>query len=164
MSTTGTESPRDGVPEQAVGYEDNDRLLVAPEIRAVRPSGAFFSTVGDLAKWDAALQTSDVLTEATRREMWERVTLNDGTTDPWGLGWQLGELFDRRMVHHWGGMIGFRAGVAKFVDDGLTIIVLMNLSDVDIGTIVLRLARHYLRLEQPPANLPKERPWTPPTP
>ena len=156
MSTTGTTSPRGSVPEQAVGYQDNDQLEVAPEIAAVRPSGAFFSTVGDLAKWAAALEASDILTETSRRQMGERVTLNDGSTEPWGLGWQVEPMADHRRVYHWGGMIGFRSAFTRYVDEGLTFIVLMNLDDVDLGTLMWRLAQLHLPpepQEPPPPNV-----------
>ena len=49
-----------------------------------------------------------------------------------------------RLIHHPGGMPGFRSDIARFVDDDLTIIVLMNLDDVDIGSIVNGLAQLYL--------------------
>jgi hypothetical protein len=41
-------------------------------------------------------------------------------------------------------MPGFRAGFARFVDDRLTIVVLMNLDDVDLDSIVRGVAAFYL--------------------
>jgi hypothetical protein len=55
-------------------------------------------------------------------------------------------------VYHGGGMIGFRAGLARFVDAGLTVIVLMNLDDVDLDAIVRGVASLYL-----PAAVPETR-------
>jgi hypothetical protein len=49
------------------------------------------------------------------------------------------------MRYHWGGMPGFRAAFARLVDDRLTIIVLMNLDDVDVESIVYGIAVLYLR-------------------
>ena len=144
MNVTRTTSTRDSVPNRAVGYRDNDRLLVATDWPALRPSGAFLSTVLDLARWDSVLHTSDVLRDSTRRQMWEPVRLNDGTSYRYGFGWQVDSLGGHRMVHHAGGMPGFRAGFARFVDQRLTVIVLMNLDDVDLGSIVAGVARLYL--------------------
>jgi hypothetical protein len=76
--------------------------------------------------------------------MWEPVRLDDGTSYPYGFGWQLDSLGGHRTVHHGGGVPGFRAGFARFVDDGLTVIVLMNLDDVDLESIVRGVARVYL--------------------
>jgi CubicO group peptidase (beta-lactamase class C family) len=123
------------LPTRAVGYSDNNRLLVAPDSRALRPSGAFLSTVVDLGKWDAALYTDKILTEASRRQMWTPVTLANGTTHPYGFGWELVSFRDRRLVYHSGGMPGFRAQFARF-DEKLTVIALMNLDDVDPDVIV----------------------------
>jgi len=41
-------------------------------------------------------------------------------------------------------MPGFRAGFARFVEDRLTVIVLMNLDDVDIDSILNGVAALYL--------------------
>ena len=131
----------------AQGYVDNKDLRDAPPWIAIRPSGAFLSTVLDYAKWDAALYTDRVLTAASRQQMWAPVTLNSGQTAPYGFGWMIGQVRGQRLVHHSGGMPGARAAFARFVDAGLTIIVLMNLDDVDIESIVNGLAELHL-----PAN------------
>jgi CubicO group peptidase (beta-lactamase class C family) len=144
MDATRVTSKTASLPNRAVGYQDNDRLLVARDWPALRPSGAFVSTVLDLAKWDAALYTSEVLRDSTRRQMWESVTLKDGTSSPYGLGWRLDSLSGHRMAYHTGTMSGFRAGFARFVDSGLTVIVLMNLDDADIESIVRGVATLYL--------------------
>jgi D-alanyl-D-alanine carboxypeptidase len=132
------------LPTRAVGYSDNHKLLIAPDWRALRPSGAFFSTVVDLAKWDAALYTDKILTEASRRQMWTPVTLNNGKSHPYGFGWELVLFRDRRLVYHSGGVPGFRAQFARFADDKLTVIVLMNLDDVDPDVIVRGVMSIYI--------------------
>ena len=86
MNTTYTTNTTEKVPNRAVGYRDNDKLLNAGDWAALRPSGAFLSTVLDLAKWDAVLNTDRILTESTRRQMWTPVTLNDGSSGPYGFG------------------------------------------------------------------------------
>jgi D-alanyl-D-alanine carboxypeptidase len=132
------------LPNRALGYSDNRKLLIAADSRALRPSGAFLSTVADLAKWDAALYADKILTDASRRQMWTPVRLNNGTPHPYGFGWELSTFRDRRLVYHSGGVPGFRAQFARLVDDKLTIIVLMNLDDVDPDVIVRGLTAIYL--------------------
>jgi D-alanyl-D-alanine carboxypeptidase len=132
----------------AQGYVDNDTLRDAPLWVALRPSGAFLSTVRDLAKWDAALRTESILTASTRRQMWRPVTLNDGSTYPYGFGWMMATVLGHRLVHHPGGMPGFRSDIARFVDDDVTFIVLINLDDVDIDRIIGGLAAVYLTKAQ----------------
>jgi D-alanyl-D-alanine carboxypeptidase len=152
MNSTWPTNTTERVPNRAQGYVDNDALRDAPDWIALRPSGAFLSTVLDLAKWDATLYTDKVLSEATRREMWTPVTLNNGSSYPYGFGWMFVDVGGHRLVHHPGGMPGARADLARFVDDGLTIIVIMNLDDVDINAIVSGLARLYLPARTPSQN------------
>jgi D-alanyl-D-alanine carboxypeptidase len=151
MNSTRT-TTTERVPNFAQGYVDNDAPREAPEWAAVRPSGAFLSTVLDLARWDAALYTENILTASTRRQMWTPVTLNDGKSYPYGFGWMFGSVRGHRLVHHPGGMPGFRADIARFVDDGLTIIVLMNLDDVDIDAILEVIASAYFPERAPAGN------------
>lgn len=149
MNTTFTTNTKASLPNRAQGYSDNDKLLPADDWPALRPSGAFISTVLDLAKWDAVLNTDKLLSDSTRRQMWTPVKLNNGTSYPYGFGWQLGEFRGRKLVHHSGGMPGFRARFARLVDDHLTIIVLMNLDDVDVNSIVEGVAALYLPAPMP---------------
>jgi CubicO group peptidase (beta-lactamase class C family) len=137
-------STKDRIANLAQGYVDNQDVRDAPAWIAIRPSGAFLSTVLDLAKWEAALYTDRVLTAASRRQMWTPVTLNSGQSAPYGFGWMIGQVKGQRLVHHSGGMPGARAAFARFVDAGLTIIVLINLDDVDIDSIVNGLAELHL--------------------
>lgn len=129
---------------RAQGYIDNDRLLEAPDWPALRPSGAFVSTVLDLARWERAMTTGAVLSERTRHEMWAPVRLADGSDGPFGLGWQIGDTRERRLVFHLGGLPGFRAAYVRYPDDGLTVIALMNLNDVDPLRIIGGVANLYL--------------------
>jgi D-alanyl-D-alanine carboxypeptidase len=144
MHSTYPTNTKERIPTLTLGYVDNDAPRDAPLWQALRPSGAFLSTVLDLAKWDAMLYTESVLSESTRRQMWTPVTLNDGKSYPYGFGWMIGNVGGHRVVHHSGGMPGARSSFARFVDEGLTFILLMNLDDVDIDSIVGGLAKLYL--------------------
>lgn len=145
MNTTYPTNTKANVADRALGYADNDKLLGAADWPALRPSGAFLSTVLDMAKWDAMLNTEKILSESSRQQMWTPVKLNNGTSYPYGFGWFLAEIRGRKVVHHTGGMPGFRAGFMRFLDsDRLTVIVLMNLDDVDITSIVNGVTAVYL--------------------
>jgi CubicO group peptidase (beta-lactamase class C family) len=127
MTATRTTTTTDIVQHRARGYRwQNDRYLNAQELLAVRPSGAFLSTVLDLAAWDAALYTDRILTNASRKEMWTPVTLTDGKTHGYGFGWLIDTVEARRLVSHGGSLPGFRAEISRFLDDSLTVIVLTN--------------------------------------
>ena len=79
MAATRTTTTTELVAHRARGYTWRDSGYVnSPEFLALRPSGAFLSTVLDLAKWDAALYEDRVLTKASRDAMWTRVGLTGG--------------------------------------------------------------------------------------
>jgi hypothetical protein len=77
--------------------------------------------------------------------MWTAVTLNDGTTYPYGFGWQVEEIDGRKVVRHTGGMTGFRTHSLRFLQDRVTVIVLANGSEAMPDTIAVDVARHYLK-------------------
>ena len=135
---------REPVTNRAVGYTDNDKLQEVRDGLALHPAGGYLSTALDLAKWDAVLYTDDILSDATRRQMWTPVTLNDGTSYPYGFGWELGTLRGHRQVHHGGETSGFLSEFARFVDDRLTVVVLMNLDDADVESLANGVAAFYL--------------------
>ncbi len=114
----------------------------AADYVAVRPSGAFSSTVADLAKWAVALDTNALLSTTARKAMWTRAPLTDGTTTAYGFGWVLDSLDGRARVHHGGSLPGFRAELARFHAERTTIIVLTNGDDArpaDIATAIARV-------------------------
>jgi CubicO group peptidase (beta-lactamase class C family) len=144
MNATHPTNTKTNVPGRATGYADNDNPKEAAEWRALRPSGAFLSTVLDLARWDAMLYTDSILPAATRQEMWTPVTLNDGRTHGYGFGWELGSRNGRRYVHHGGALPGFLSEFARYVDDRVTVAVLINLGDGDVEAIANGVAALHL--------------------
>ena len=145
MNTTFPTNTKEPIANRAVGYTENDNSAVARDWVALRPSGAFLSTVLDLAKWDALLYTDTVLTEAERRQMTTPVRLNSGATAPYGFGWHVDTAGDQRRVWHGGGLPGFSAQFVRFPDAGITIILLANGDDVDTSSMANGLAAlHYL--------------------
>lgn len=112
---------------RASGYTLRDGHLV--NIRRVAqvelPSHyGIFSTVKDLVKWDAALDAGAVVKPSSLAQMWTPVRLNDGTSHPYGFGWQVDERRGHRMISHTG-ITGTE--YTRFPDDHLTVIVLTNL-------------------------------------
>lgn len=52
--------------------------------------------------------------------------LGDGTTKNYGFGYDVEELHRHRRIGHSGGLPGFETHIARFVDDRLTVIILVN--------------------------------------
>jgi len=127
----------------AAGYTGNDNGRKANPWFPLRPSGAFLSTVLDLAKWDAVLDSNRILSEAARRQMWSPVSLNGGQSAPYGFGWHVNTVNGKRRVRHGGGLPGFAAEYMKYLDDRVTVIVLTNGDDVDLPSIAGGVAALY---------------------
>jgi CubicO group peptidase (beta-lactamase class C family) len=144
MTATRT-TTTDPLPNKAKGYTGNDRLAPAADWPAVRPSGAFVSTVEDLARWEAMLLTDKILTSATRAQMWTTARLNDGGPAGYGFGWTVGTLDSRSAVHHGGSLPGFRAYYLRYVDERLAVIVLGNGDDADMADMARGVATRVLQ-------------------
>ena len=152
MGMTGTRTTTTAalVPHRARGYVWRDSGYTnAPEYIALRPSGAFLSTVLDLAKWDAALYENRMLTKASRDAMWSPARLTGGEASPYGFGWQLDSVDGHWRVHHGGSLPGFRAEMARFPNDSLTVIVLTNADGARPDQIARAVARIYLATTRP---------------
>lgn len=150
MTATRTTTMATLIPQRARGYAWRDSAYInAPDLVALRPSGAFLSTVLDLAAWDAALYEDRVLTKATRDAMWTPVRLTDGRTSGYGFGWTLDSLDNHWRVHHGGALPGFRAEMARFPNDSLTVIVLTNADGAQPLRIADDVARIYLTSPRP---------------
>lgn len=133
------------VPDRASGYETrNGELQNAEQWLAVRPSGAFLSTVADFARWDAVLYDESLLTAATRKQMWSAATLSDGQAAPYGLGWFTDTVKGQLHVHHDGGVPGFVSAFHRFPDARLSVVVMANIGNRDPTDLVLGVAEHYV--------------------
>jgi hypothetical protein len=58
--------------------------------------------------------------------MWTPQLLNDGTPTDRGLGWVISDFEGHRQIHHGGLLPGFASNISRFVDDGISVIVLTN--------------------------------------
>ncbi len=116
------------------------------------------TTVDDMIRWDTALKKGRLLRPETLSAMWTPTRLKNGEValvdgQPYGLGWFVGAVNGHRIVGH-PGFLG--SVVFRFLDDGLTIIVLTNL-DVASGPHQVKLAlgvASRLRPEMAPALAP----------
>jgi D-alanyl-D-alanine carboxypeptidase len=89
-------------------------------------AGAEASTVEDMAKWDASLRTEKLLPRNRWEEMWTPVTLADGSTFPYGFGWHVQKDEGGRVIWHGGGDPGFLSAMFHWLDDRITVIVLLT--------------------------------------
>ena len=72
-----------------------------------------------------------------------------------GLGWQVINYDNRRVVGHNGSILGFASNITRFIDDKITVIVFCNLDKITRpDTIAFKIAGYYCpalaKLEQMP--------------
>lgn len=145
MTATRTTTTTDLVRHRARGYVWRDTGYVnAAEFAALRPSGAFLSSVLDLARWDSVLYENRVLTKASREAMWAPTRLTSGALSNYGFGWVVDSVDGHWQVHHGGSLPGFRAEMARFPNDSLTVIVLTNADGARPDQLARGVARIYL--------------------
>jgi CubicO group peptidase (beta-lactamase class C family) len=155
MSTTRIIDEADIVPNRAAGYRLVDGHLknqewVSPTLNTTADGSLYFSIL-DLAKWDAALYTEKLLPKSRLKQMWTVAPLRDGkpNSGPYGYGWFIGVKEGHRVVEHEGEWQGFETQISRYVDDGLTVVVLTNLAEAKPEQIADGVAAIYWRQKRP---------------
>jgi len=149
LDMTHTSVPRTRQPMK--GYtRDKGRIIPSGAVANLATSilsyggGGIQSTILDMAKWDAALYTEQLLKRSTLQQMWTPAKLNNGTTQGYGFGWEVGKVAQHRQIWHGGNWTGFAAHIDRFVDDQLTVIVLANLAESDLAPISRGVASKFI--------------------
>ncbi|MBD2705367.1 beta-lactamase family protein [Spirosoma sp. BT702] len=98
--------------------------------------GRISSTADDLLKWDRALYSSQLVNHQTLAEAFKPARLNDGTTSPYGFGWELQQSKLGKVVRHSGDNPGYKTQIIRYVDADKTIILLCNNAHEKLPTIL----------------------------
>jgi D-alanyl-D-alanine carboxypeptidase len=150
MGQTRIYSITDIIPNRAGGYERKGAGWQNADVwLALRPSGAFVSSIADLAKWDRVLYRTGILTESSKIQMWAATKLKDGTNAHYGLGWFIDSVNNRLRVHHDGGVPGFRSDFEHYPNDKFSVIVLTNIGGANAERIAQNIAGFYLPVLKP---------------
>ena len=123
--------------------------------------GGVYSSIEDLARWDEALRTDELLSRAWMKPATTPVTLLGGSRPRWpaepgednlapgqpvayGFGWFLDPWRGHARMWHHGSTRGFRTAIERFTDDGVTVVVLANRDDLDLRELALQISKPYL--------------------
>ncbi len=106
--------------------------------------GGLLSSALDLAKWSVALDGESVLKESTKRQMWTSGTLKDGKSFSYGFGWAMDQQRGHRRIWHSGGRPGTATIISRYVDDGITVILLTN-GGFATDRLSVGVARQYIK-------------------
>jgi len=145
MTATTDRRPATIIPNRAHGYEqtNGDWINRDYDLTDIFSAGAIVSTVGDLVKWNAALDGDDLLKAATKDAMWT-VSENSRTKPTkYGFGWFIDVVEGRKNIGHGGSTSGFSASFQRFPDDQLAVIILTNTDEQIATTLAKKVATFY---------------------
>ena len=130
------------LPQRAAGYTRGGQFNADyVDMSIPHAAGGLYSTVEDLYRWDQALYTDKLVPTAALATMFTaHAPFPPPREGGYGYGWEIFKVHDRRVTAHLGGIEGFSAGITRFPDDKVTVIVLSNFEAVDVGTISMDLA------------------------
>ncbi len=117
-------------------FEINDDHMV----NSIVGAGGVFSTVEDLLRWDQALYTDRLVSQAALDEAFTSGVLNDGSTFGYGFGWGVDSHRGHRRISHGGSWVGFRTVILRYPEIRLTVIVLTNLAGRDPSALADEIA------------------------
>lgn len=131
------------VTNRAFGYTMRDSKWTRKDqstTSAVLGDGGIYSSIDDLALWDAALYDSRLLTDQYRRAAFAPHTNTDNPAIKYGFGWRItGET-----VWHSGETSGFRNVIVRYPSKKLTVVVLTNRDDPEPYQTALAIAATYI--------------------
>jgi len=146
MASARDASWPDIVPNRAQGYSrDNgelrNRCWTAPTLLRTGDGGLFFSP-RDIARWFIELDRPQVLRPDIVDQMFEPALMRDGrpAINGYALGWQNSEVRGQRKIRHGGTWYGFRAELARFPAQKLSVAVLANIDDAQVARIAAEIA------------------------
>jgi CubicO group peptidase (beta-lactamase class C family) len=98
--------------------------------------GGIYSSIDDLAKWDAALYDDRLLRPESLRMAFQPATATHDPAVQYALGWRVsGET-----LWHSGETTGFRNVIVRYPERCFTIIILTNRDDLEPYRTALRIA------------------------
>ena len=143
LGMLNTVAHEDGVSRmmhRAFGYSEVDHAWQRTDqsqTSAVLGDGGIYSSLDDLAKWDAALYDERLLKSSSLRMAFAPSTRTDDPSIEYGFGWRItGET-----VWHSGETIGFRNVIVRYPQRRLTVIMLTNRNEPAPYATALEIAR-----------------------
>jgi CubicO group peptidase (beta-lactamase class C family) len=138
------------IKNRASGYmHKGDTLVNADAMYAVRPSGGFLSTSTDMIRWENILrEKKNILKKESWDLLWNpfiKVSDKPESKTYYGFGWFVDEYNGHKVIMHGGANTGFRSHYDRFVNEGLSIIVLTNTDEANPARITRALMHYYFR-------------------
>ena len=121
--------------------------------------GGLYSTVADLARWDAAFYEDVLGVPGFAEQMYSRGVLTGGDTIAYARGLSVDSRRGLRRVRHGGGFMAFRTMIARYPDERTTVITLCNAGTANPGELSaavedIVLADKFPEAAPPPISAP----------
>lgn len=128
------------------GSSDVPEAYPSDPLDGLYGSGSIYTTVGDMALYDQALYAGSLVRASALHQGFQPTELNDGSTEPYGFGWELETWQYRSYIGHSGAWLGFNSDYVRFLDQRFSVIVLLNrdYEYPDDPRIALQIAKFYL--------------------
>ncbi len=146
MTTIRTLNDVELIKNRAHGYDFDTKNFsnqdwVSPGLNSTA-DGTLYATTSDFIAWTKALDSGSLLPARLQELAWTPSKLADGTVNPYGLGWAIGSRLGSDYVWHNGAWQGFCANYVRY-RDGLTVVVMGNLSNLNTSRVVNAVAAQY---------------------
>jgi CubicO group peptidase (beta-lactamase class C family) len=130
---------------RAIAYEKTaDGYHLEMPFENVHGNGGLLTTVGDLLRWNRNFTTERVGGKALVTELQRRGRLNDGLQISYARGLRVGSLRGVPEISHSGSTAGYRAFLARYPAQALSIAVLCNAASADAAALVHGVAEVFL--------------------
>jgi D-alanyl-D-alanine carboxypeptidase len=133
MSSSSDREARLIIANRVSGYEKNKSGVLMnrdTDLTDMFSAGAMITTIDDLLKWDAALDSERILTGESKMQMWTPTKLNNGSASQNGFGCRIDTYKIYICLSHTGSTGGFNACYLKFPEAALSVVVLCNLGEL----------------------------------
>lgn len=131
------------VQHRAYGYSQVDGKWTKTDqsvTSATRGDGGIYSSIDDLAKWDAALYSDKLLSDDSRQAAF---TPHDPSGDPdsgYGFGWRISD----DTIWHSGESMGFRNVIVRWPKHHMSVIILSNRNEFQPYPLALTFGELFL--------------------
>jgi len=130
-----------GYTEEAGRWNRTDQSQTS----AVLGDGGIYSSIDDLAKWDAALYDGRLLRPSSLQAAFTPATHTDDPEVEYGYGWRItGET-----LWHSGETVGFRNVIVRYPKRHMTVVVLTNRNEPEPYQLALEIAKMVIASRSP---------------
>jgi hypothetical protein len=168
MTNTGVHTAAAILRHEATGYAYRDGgwcKAINWDMSNDVGSGALYSTVEDLFRWNEAVFGGRVLGDASLKAAFTPVSTraDAGLSRPkesgYGYGWTIFRTRGLRVIEHGGSLDGFQSNLRRFPDQRFTVVVLVNAKPAppafDPANLAQEVAQLYLWREMEAREIPE---------